>query len=89
MDSYWSSGAHLPQLSYVALLTSICSLTQETSLREIEDLRQRIYHLRGDDRVSANRTPDLAASHYSLSLPLRYLPPDPPLHFVSQHQSSS
>ncbi|KAF9790352.1 P-loop containing nucleoside triphosphate hydrolase protein [Thelephora terrestris] len=28
----------------------VFSLTQETSLREIEDLRQRIYHLRGDNR---------------------------------------
>ncbi|KAF9650180.1 ras-domain-containing protein [Thelephora ganbajun] len=28
----------------------VFSLTQETSLREIEDLRRRIYHLRGDDR---------------------------------------
>ena len=48
--------AFLPPLR-VALLTGVYSLTQETSLREIEDLRQRIYHLRGDDRVSAQRAP--------------------------------
>ena len=57
------------QLLHMAFLTSTCSLTQETSLREIEDLRQRIYHIRGDDRVSVNCALDLADSYQFLALP--------------------
>ena len=58
----------------VTSLTRAHSLTQETSLREIEDLRQRIYHLRGDNRVRANHTPQCLYSSPCLrpSLPSAY-----------------
>lgn len=62
---------------YGKFLTSTYSLTQETSIREIEDLRQRIYHLRGDDRVSMNCAFNLADSHY-------FFAPPPPALFPHQ-----
>lgn len=49
-------------------LTRVYSLTQETSLREIDDLRQRIYHLRGDDRVSVVPLFNLTLLHLITSL---------------------